>query len=108
MRLKRMIFVLLILSSTFFSACAQQPYNHPMGGSGYMMGYGGGYGGIFMWLILIIIAGVIIYFFLIKNKNIGFPGASTRESPIDILKTRYAKGEITKEEFERLKKDLEN
>ena len=79
----------------------------PRRGWGHMMGYGG-YGGIFMWLVLILIAGVVIYFVVNWSKGAKNPADSTREGPTDILKRRYANGEISKEEFDRLKKDIES
>ena len=33
---------------------------------------------------------------------------SSGETPLDILKKRYAKGEITKDEFDRMKRDIES
>ncbi|MDY0188722.1 MAG: SHOCT domain-containing protein [Syntrophus sp. (in: bacteria)] len=30
----------------------------------------------------------------------------SRETPLDILKKRYAKGELTKEDFDRMKREL--
>lgn len=76
------------------------------GGWGHMMGYGG-YGGNFMWIILIVIAVVIIYFVINQSKTTRNL-TSTGESPTEILKKRYAKGEITKEEFDRLKREIES
>lgn len=70
-----------------------------------MMGYG--YGGGFMWLIVLVLVGVVIYFMLHVSKSKS-SGGSIIETPSDILKKRYAKGEIDKEEFERKKKDLES
>jgi putative membrane protein len=77
-----------------------------MGGWDHMMGFGG-YGGIFMWLIIIIVVAVILYLVLNRNLSPGSPGAGTRESPLDVLKRRYAEGEITKEEFDRMKREIE-
>lgn len=81
--------------------CLQGP-----GGWGSMMHHGFGYGGIFMWIISLIIAGLLIYFTVREGKKAG-PASPREESPLDILKKRYAKGEITKEEYDRIKKDLE-
>ena len=94
---------IVFLPLTFF-ACAQGP-NGPMGNWGHMMGYG--YGGGFMWLIVLVLVGVAVYFLLQVSKSKG-PDRQITEQPLDILKKRYAKGEIDKEEFDRKKKDLES
>ena len=76
------------------------------GGWGPMMHYGFGYGGMFMWIIFLIVIGLLIYFIVQAKKTKGQMPLQS-ESPLDILKRRYAKGEIAKEEYERMKKDLE-
>jgi len=101
---KRIFFIFMMLAPPTFFACAQGP-NSPMGNWDHMMGYG--YGGGFMWLIVLILVGVVIYFLLQVSKSKGSDG-SIIETPLDILKKRYAKGEIDKEEFDRKKKDLES
>ena len=73
-------------------------------GWGPMMNFG--YGGMFMGMLLIVILVAALVYWLAmeaKSKTKGMSG----ETPLDILKKRYAGGEITKDEFERMKKDLE-
>lgn len=110
MRTKPFLLLITAISTVVLltlSGCTHRPLGQPMGGWGHMMGYGG-YGGIFMWFIMIVFVGFIIYFVSSRmNKTDDSPGP-THESPMDILKKRYARGEINKEEFERLKKDLKD
>jgi len=70
-----------------------------------------------MWIFPMIMFVVMIIFFFVFFGRGGCrrpwfgPGGHHREdgetdSPLEILKKRYAKGEITKEEFEQIKKDI--
>ena len=63
-----------------------------MGGHGFWM-WG-------MWIIPLIIILAIIF----SVKNNSSAEKQNPESPLEILKKRYAKGEITKEQFEEIKK----
>jgi len=59
-----------------------------------------------MWIIVLIVIGVLIYF-VVQSKHKKGQTPTQGESHLDILKRRYAKGEIAKEEYEKMKKDLE-
>lgn len=63
----------------------------------------------FVFFILIIVGVIFVFFGMIRRKPHG-PGHGMpmmSESPTDILKRRYAAGEIDKKEFDACKKDLE-
>ena len=98
----------LVMIIGLIMSCAREGEFGPQGPGGWgpMMHYGFGYGGMFMWLIFLIVIGLLIYFIFQANKTKGQPMTHI-ESPLDILKWRYAKGEIARDEFERMKKDLE-
>jgi putative membrane protein len=64
--------------------------------------FGMGFGWI-IWLIVIVVIVWVTFQFKGDNRGHYF---NNSESPLDILKKRYAEGEISKEDFERMKKDL--
>ncbi len=70
--------------------------------------YGWGMGFGFGWLLMapfwiLVILGVI---YLVKLIAGGRKGEDKEETALEIVKKRYAKGEINKEEFEKIKNDL--
>ena len=70
-------------------------------------GYGMMSGGMwilgFIFWILILVGLILLIKYLWEGSGIRGGG---QESALEVLKKRYAKGEISKEEFEEKKKDL--
>ena len=74
-----------------------------MGNYGYgMMGLGGMLFGLIFWIIIIVGAYLLIKYLIEQNKV----RSGEEKSALDIAKERYAKGEITAEEFEEIKRRL--
>jgi len=61
---------------------------------------------LIIWIVVILIA-VFIVWTLISRAGSGSGSVSAQESALDILKKRYAHGEISEEEFEHKRKKLE-
>lgn len=70
-----------------------------------MMDYGFGSMGIGM-LILGLVFWILIIVGLVLLIKYLWEGRGGQESALEVLKKRYARGEITKEEFEEKKKDI--
>jgi len=63
------------------------------------------FGGGFMWFLWIILLVVIVY--MLKDVLGGSRPSSSDDDALEILKRRYARGEIDEAEFERRKKELD-
>lgn len=114
MKFSKMVFSAVLLPG---SAVAQQAgegwYGHP-----HMWDHGeyGGYGMIFgpiIWLVVLglIVVGVVWAVRMIGGSAglnmCGQAGGTPGVGPIDLLRARYARGEIDTAEFEERKKKLE-
>lgn len=112
------IVLVAVLALLFFSGAGMMTFGgFGMMGPGMMGGYGGmmgGYGNQFgfhpLGVILMLaswglVIGGIVLLMVWLARNAG-KSASSGETPLDILKTRYARGEITKEQFDAMRQDL--
>lgn len=73
---------------------------------GHMMS--GWTGGIFMFIFFILFGGVVAYllYLAITKSKAASTGGEGKESAIELLKKRYASGEVSKEEYDKIKKDI--
>ena len=65
-------------------------------------GWGGGMGMVLFWGALIVVIVLVV-------RSLGNDAAARKDdkTPLQILKERYARGEIGKDEFEQKQRDLE-
>jgi putative membrane protein len=61
--------------------------------------------GWFMWILIIALIFILIWSNA-RERDKYLPFDNKSEDAMDILKKRYAKGEITKEQFQQMKDDL--
>jgi len=74
------------------------------GGWGWGWGFVGGMLTLGFWLLILV--GSVLLIRWAWEQSGGWRGSGRSESAGDILKKRYAKGEINKEEFEQMKAEL--
>lgn len=64
-----------------------------------MMGFG--------LLFVLLVVGLVMYVLGWRPRGMNFPGQQDQnKSPLDILKERYARGEISREQYEEIRKEL--
>ncbi len=76
-----------------------------------MMGWGGwglwapmGFVMLLFWgLVIVVLILAVRWLWAYGGPRVSTPGT---DGPVEILKRRYARGEISKEEFDRMKQDL--
>jgi len=76
---------------------------HMNEGMGWWMVFGG-IVSIFFWAG--IMALVVWAISALARRDGSRPPSASKQDPLDIARERYAKGEITKDEFGQMKKDL--
>ena len=110
--LTKILMTTLAITTLFISDPALAQYGNNQGwqmGPGMMGGWGmGWFGGIFMIIfwILILVGLVFLIKWLIQSTSRGQTGKAGGNRALEILKERYARGEIDKSEFETKKTDL--
>ncbi len=65
------------------------------------------FGGGFMWIFWILLLVILVWVVKAVMTDTGSKNANIDESPLEILKKRYARGEIEEDEYIRRRNELE-
>ncbi len=57
---------------------------------------------MWFWILILVVLGLGVFLYKGRNRE----NTGKRENPMDILDNRFAKGEISKEEYEKQKRTL--
>ena len=60
---------------------------------------------VFIWAPVLVLAGLLFYL-VVRVQRTNEHDQATADTPLDVLKRRYARGEITRDEFEEAEKKL--
>lgn len=71
-------------------------------GAGGCHGMGFGWIGMVLFWVLLVVAAVMLF----KSTSGNGMSSGRKNNALDILKERYARGEVEREEFEQKKRDL--
>jgi putative membrane protein len=100
------------METTIFASIFTQWRDYGWGHGPGMMGWGFGMGwfglvmmGVF-WVLVIVAIIFLVRWLAVSSRSNRSDGPKSEESALEILKKRYARGEINKEEFEEKKRDL--
>lgn len=111
-----LVAVVIIIMAVFAYYSSRTPYGYGYYGWGGMMG-GWGFPMLFMFpigIIILILIGYVIYRGVWWGGGCGghhgyygyYRSDEERENAMEILRRRYARGEISKEQYEQMKKDI--
>ena len=104
---------LLIALTVIFTFVSSLSYAEEWWGRSYDWSWGYGAGSCFLIPLILLIAFWIavvigmVYFVKWVTSTRKTPKIQQEDTALDILKKRYARGEISKEEFERIKEDIQ-
>jgi len=103
MKILRLFCYLLLLFLLFSLNVYANGESCPFCGWPNMMG---GWNAMFMGLFFLLFIGLIVYLIVKSTKTTPTEVSLKENTSLEILKRRYARGEINKEEYDRIKKDL--